>query len=478
MVVTHCRFFRGPVIRARWGASPGAVNLSASPLAGVITASVAAVAPVGLLRLGPDRLPKALVALLGLAALGAIVVRPVLGFVLTLAAMPFNLGVSFLGIETDTNTLLLSAATAVLAPRLVGGTSVPKFAVFGSAAIVLGLGIAASGAINTAVAWSGAWSWLIALVPFLAALTLIPQGTSSVYNFGRVLALAGAVSAVIGIGQRYGIYVLFGPPYLSNRIDSSFGYYTQFGSFMAIAAVLAIACTQYALSKRDYRNAALMFGATLLTGYGLAISLSRGALLLFSVAFLTTCLLTARNLRTALSLVASMIVLGSVALAVLPTTVVADFQNRFAGPFGVTSSDQVRVAAQRRGWDLLTDLPMGIGFGNFPNWTDVGHYVPGGRLIRLAHSQSLIVQVGLDAGILGLFGFLALLMFPMLAAFRRSIRGDLNILTAAIAGCLVGFVAQGWGEYLFYEIAFIAIFLSLVWALIASSRMQCQPEAE
>ena len=141
-----------------------------------------------------------------------------------------------------------------------------------------------------------------------------------------------------------------------------------------------------------------------------------------------------------------------------PTTTRTQLINRFSTPVGSQTEDQQRLTLQATGRSALTHDPIGLGYGNFPFYL-AQHPAPGIGLVFF-HSRRLFIQVGLDAGWLGLAASSCLSGELSSAALRAGLRGDIR--TTAFGAALCGLMAQGLFDYLFYEISMLAMWVVLV----------------
>ena len=71
------------------------------------------------------------------------------------------------------------------------------------------------------------------------------------------------------------------------------------------------------------------------------------------------------------------------------------------------------------------------------------------------------MQIGLDAGWLGLAGFVLLVVGSLVTAIRAGPWFGLR--NIAFAAALAGFIAQGMFDYLFFDISLLAYFVAMVW---------------
>lgn len=404
----------------------------------------------------PSQQTKLFVLVIGLALLAYAMRHHAIGLVGLLALAPFNLHVGFFGHQTSTIDLLLLAISALSIPR-IRLNQVSRSIKVGTLLLVLGSITATFFAIDPAGAFWGALRWAAASCILLAACSFDNETMQRAKRiFPRVMAISGCIVAVFAILQKNGIYTFVGPPYSNGRIDSTFGYYTQFAAFMALIAVMAIVHATAALRDRSIPELTLQAGAGLFALVGLGISLSRGGLLAAIVGILSLLVLKARTLRQAASAFITTAAIVALGFTLVPNSdreILLDrVQNKSGG-------DVARSRVQQLGGRLLVENPMGIGYGNFE-----GKASELGSDLRLFHAHRTPVQIGLDAGWTGLFGFLLLTTVPVVAAIRRSRKRQLSALEAGGIATLIGFLAQGWFDYLFYETAWIVLFIGMIWA--------------
>ena len=120
---------------------------------------------------------------------------------------------------------------------------------------------------------------------------------------------------------------------------------------------------------------------------------------------------------------------------------------------------------QKAGEQALQEYPLGLGYNNAHFYLqDHVHSI----YVKQAftHAQETFVQIGLDAGWLGLAGFLLLLVWPVGLVLKYGTGGSSAVRASVFAAALGGFMAQGLYDYLFYEIAFIVFVLAMVWGTI------------
>jgi len=408
-----------------------------------------------LVRLGDlDDQVKAGLLVVGLLAVGVALIRPRFALALVLVAAPFQFEVRAGPLVTGTNELLVLAMALLLLPR-IRTALVPRWYAMGGGAIVLGSLVSALIAVDPAQAVWGATRWLGVLLLGAAAFSLLNR-TSDLRWFINILSGTVVVVAAFAVLQRAGVYVLVGPAYLPDRIDSTFGYYTQFATFMAFAAILCFA----ALGDREIRSHGALFGA--FAGVlGVAISLSRGGLAVLVSGFVVFFLLRMGR-RGSGRLALAMLAVVALAWVAAPADLWTAFAERFAAPLGTTNSDRTRFALQEAGLDALVERPLGLGYANFPEY--VSSRVGSGSIDQVFfHAHQTFVQVGLDGGWLALVGLVVLLGGALLVSLRRAIGPQVPATVAAAGAALVGLSVQGAFEYLFAELSFLVFLVTLVW---------------
>lgn len=435
--------------------------ISAEFAAGAVAVAAAIACGYALVRLGDlDNQAKLGLLIAGSVAGAVALIRPRFALALVIAAAPFQFEVQAGPIATGTNELLVLSMALLLLPR-IRTSLVPRWYAVGGGAIVVGSLISALVAVDPAQAVWGATRWLGVLLIGAAAFSLLNR-TSDLRWFVNILSGTVVVVAAFAVLQRAGVYVLVGPPYLGDRIDSTFGYYTQFATFMAVGSVLCFA----ALGDREIRSRGALLGA--FAGVlGVAISLSRGGLVVLVCGFVALFLLRMGRRGSGRVTVAIIAVVVTAWIAA-PAGLQAAFADRFAAPLGTTNNDRTRFALQEAGLDALVDRPLGLGYANFPEY--VSSRIGSGSINQVFfHAHQTFVQVGLDGGWLALAGFVVLLGGALLVTLRRAIvhRGPATV--TAAGAVLIGLSVQGTFEYLFAEISFLVFLLALVWVAASTT---------
>jgi hypothetical protein len=229
-----------------------------------------------------------------------------------------------------------------------------------------------------------------------------------------------------------------------------------------MAAVLATGEALHSFSHGETPRAIAYGIALTVILLGVAISLSRGALLCVGAGWAALLVLNLRRasvLGRGVGLIVTFIIMGYLAT---PPQTRTDLFNRFATPVGAQTEDQQRFALQQTGRHALAHNPLGLGYGNFSNYL-VAHPTLG-IATAFFHSHQLPIQMGLDSGWLGLAGFLILFGGAIVGGIRSS--GSGRIRNTAYAAALCGLMAQGLFDYLFYEISMLALWVALVFGAV------------
>jgi hypothetical protein len=440
--------------RARWRARRSTIFTV------LLAVALSALVGIAMVKLGTvQRELKAVLIIVAGIAMVTAALRPRIGLTMLLVLMPFEYGFS----GTGTDEVLIVSMALVLAWR-IQWRAIPSWASVGGGALVLGSFVAAIGAHDQTAALWGAARWLGVILIMFAAFTVLRDRREASRRMIDIFTGSAVIVVAFAFAQKVGIYVLVGAPYYSEKPDSFFGYYTNYAGYVAMAATLATGELLVALGERRRLRAAIYGVAVVLMLVGIAISTSRGGLLALGGGWF---MLLALNVRRGSVLVQGAVILVVFALAayvVTPRSTVHVIQERLTLTISHSAgaSDQTRFALQAAGERALERDPFGIGYNNFAG------YLRGNiRNVNIRrtffHAASTPVQIGLDAGWLGLAGFLMLWVWPIGLVIVRGAGGFSAVRASAFAAALGGLMAQGLFDYLFYEIAFLAFFAALVW---------------
>jgi hypothetical protein len=435
----------------RWRSRRGLVGPAAAIVLGAVTGVV-------MIRLGSvQRELKALLILAGAAALVIAALRPRVGLVFLLALMPFEFHFS----GTGTNEVLIVSMAAVLVWR-ISARAVPAWMSFGGGALVLGSFISAIGATDQTTALWGAVRWLAAIVILFAAVSLLRERPDASRRMVDIFTGSAMIVVVFAFTQKEGINTLVGPPYFAGHPNSFFGIYTVYAGYVAMAAILATGEVLIALREHRTRRLGLYAFALVFIILGIAISTSRGGLLALGAGWLLLLLLNLRRGSVVVQAVVVFAIFAGAAYLATPRSTVLTIEQRLTVKTSANAEDRTRFALQKAGERALGQSPFGLGYENFPFYLrDHVHSVYIQKVF--AHAHETPVQIGLDAGWLGLAGFLTLWGWPLGLVLTRGGGGSSTVRASAFAAALGGFMAQGLFDYLFYEIDVLIFFVALIW---------------
>jgi O-antigen ligase len=427
----------------------------------LIAVTLSALVGIAMVRLGTTQ--RELKALLIMAAAVAMVVaalRPRVGLAILLILMPFEFHFS----GTGTNEVVIVAMALVLAWR-IRASAIPGWIAVGGMALVLGSFIAAIGAqYQTGALW-GAVRWLAAIILLFAAISVFRGRHDASRRMIDIFTGSALVVVIFAFAQKAGVYTLVGPPYFSGHPNSFFGIYTVYAGYTAMAAVLATGETLIAVNQHRMTRAGVYGVVLVVILTGIAISTSRGGLLALAGGWLFLLVFNFRRgtiLVQACAILAIFVVAGFLAT---PQSTIVTIQQRLTVQSGADVEDKTRFALQKAGEQALGAHPFGIGYENFPFY--LREHVHSAYIqMAFDHAHETPVQIGLDAGWLGLAGFLILWGWPIVKVLAYGSGGTSAVRATVFAAALGGFMAQGLFDYLFYEIDFLIFFLAMVWGVI------------
>lgn len=431
----------------------------------VAVAAIVLSTVLGLAMVKLGSVQRELKALLIIAAGVAMVVaalRADLGLTMLLVLVPFEFHFS----GTGTGEVLLVSMALVLAWR-VRLSLVPAWASVGGFALVLGSFIAAIGAQDQTTALWGGVRWFAGIIVMFAAIEVFRDRQDASRRMVDIFTGSAVVVVVFAFTQKAGIHLIVGAPFIADHPSSFFSYYTNYAGYAAMAATLATGELLIALSERRPMRTAVYGGALVFLLSGLAIAGSRGGLLALGAGWLLLLILNVRRGSVLIQAAAILVVFLAAAYIATPRSAVTTLEQRLATPLGSQVEDKQRFAVQKAGEHALGQYPGGIGYGN-------AHFYLQSHVHSLyvnqafTHAQETFVQIGLDAGWLGLGGFLMLFLWPIGLVLKRGESDSSVIRASAFAAALGGFMAQGLYDYLFYEVAFIVFLLAMVWGTIHS----------
>jgi len=445
-MVTRAReALAGPQARSNLAMAAAAIVLAA--LTGVATAKLGSF----------QHQLKALIIVGAGVAMVVAAFRPDIGLLILIALCPFEF--AFYG--TNSNQALLVLLAIVLAWR-IRANAVPWWAGTGAGAIVIGSFIATLGAHNKSIALEGAIDWLCATVILLVAFTEFQQRPAASRRMVEVIVGMSVIVVLFGFLQKAGVHAIVGAPFNVGRPNSFFSYYTVYAGYLALAATLATAEILIAFERRRTARV-LSFGAVLiLLLAGLTASTSRGGLVALGVGWVV---LLAFNVNRASVIARAVVVLAVVAAAgylATPHSTLVTIEHRFAQSNGSLGEDKTRFAVQHAGKVALEHRPLGLGYGNFPYY--LSSYVRNANVHQpFFHAQETFYEMGLDAGWLGLAGFLLLVFSPIVMVVKHGRGGTSAIRASAMAACIAGFLAQGLYDFVLWDLPFVILLMAMVW---------------
>jgi O-antigen ligase len=335
----------------------------------------------------------------------------------------------------------------------------------GGILLVLGSFIAAIGAVDQTAALWGALRWLAAITILFAAISLLRNRPQSSRQMVDIFTASAVIVVVFAFTQKEGIYTLVGPSYFPGHPNSFFGVYTVYAGYVAIAAILATGELLIALRERRTRRAVLYGAGLVFIITGIAISTSRGGLLALGVGWLLLLFLNVRRGAVIVQALVVFAIFAGAAYVATPHSTVLTIEQRFSVKRSTSAEDRTRFALQKAGKQALAESPFGLGYDNFPFY--LRNHVHSAYIQKVfAHAHETPVQIGLDAGWLGLAGFLMLWGWPLGLVLTRRGGGSSTVRASAFAAALGGFMAQGLFDYLFYEINVLIFFVALVWGTV------------
>jgi O-antigen ligase len=388
------------------------------------------------------------------------VLRPDIGIAMLLVLAPFEFHFS----GTGTDEVVLVALALVLVWR-IRGSVIPVWVWVGALALVFGSFLAAFYAQDQAVAFWGGVRWLAGIIVLFVAIEIFRERRDASRRMVDIFTGSAVVVVIFAFTQRAGIYTIVGAPYIAGNPSSFFSYYTNYAGYVAMAAILATGEVLIALREHRGSRAATYGAALVFILSGLVISSSRGGLLALAVGWLLLLVLNARRGSIIVQAVVILAIFVGGAYIVTPHSAITTLEQRFATPLGTQVEDRQRFAVQKAGEEALREYPFGLGYDN-------AHFYLQNHVHSIyvkqafSHAQETFVQIGLDAGWLGLAGFLLLFAWPIGLVLKHGKGGTSAVRASAFAAALGGFLAQGLYDYLFYEIAFVVFVLAMVWGTI------------
>ena len=430
---------------------------------------MAAVLAMLLYKLGtPQHQLKFGIGIVALIVVTAAALRPMFALALVIAALPFEFVVY--GVGTD-EALIFAVALVLLFK--IDFRTVPGWIVIAALALVLGSLLSVFNAVDEGQALWGGIRWLGLFVLMFEAFTLLRDQPDAMRRFADLVCGSGAIVILFAFLQKQGITAIVGPEFQQGNVQSFFNYYTNYGGYAAMVAVIATGETLVASVAGERRRAWIFGVLTILCAVGVAISASRGALLALGVSWVVLVIFNARRVSVFVRLIGILVALALAGFVATPVQTRTHIVSRLSTPVGSQTEDIQRFGLQHLGEQAFAHNPLGLGFNNF-RYLSAEHPTPD-AYTPFDHAHRTPIQIGLDAGWLGLGGY-ALLFFGAIgvAMFGRG-RGLRNLTCAA---ALVGAMAQGLNDYLYFDINLLAFFVALVFGSIWLPDASAQSPAE
>ncbi len=378
-------------------------------------------------------LPLKLAALAIAGAIGVtvVLVRPKLGIYALIFAIPFgslfqvSLGGAKVGAMEGVLALMLVAwLLQMTAQREIILPHPPLLAPFLLFFAAIGLSWLGALSFSATLSETAKWVEMLALYLFIAANYTADDARWLV----GALMLAGAAEAALGVYQflfKVGPagFLLFGGKFL--RAYGTFRQPNPFAGYLGLVLPLALAVFLWALDEfRREKTAALLWltlsGGTLaLLLTGLFASQSRGGMLGFAAATVVVILLMGGRWALALvvALIGGALFVSMGGLALVPAAIVQRFADALpylnvtdVATIPVTDANFAtieRLAHWQAAREMWRDnFWLGVGFGNYA--AVYGAYAVGRWLDPLGHAHNYILNIGAEAGFVGLVAYLSL----------------------------------------------------------------------
>lgn len=137
------------------------------------------------------------------------------------------------------------------------------------------------------------------------------------------------------------------------------------------------------------------------------------------------------------------VIAATVALALVWTFIPDEQKQRFSS-IGEDRTSQQRLLYWENGFEMIKENPiLGVGFFNFPSYFE--KYYPEDKLFEYAElPHNIFIQVGTDAGILGLGVFLIFVAFLYKSSVVKNYENDfLRIILKYMNVSLIGYIVAG-----------------------------------
>ena len=302
------------------------------------------------------------------------------------------------------------------------------------------------------------WIAIISLILFFMA--NVRQSIISDHIFiGKIFVISSLLCGIFGIAQKRGINIYVGTSYANDRIDSTFQYYSNYSSFLATCLPIALYFVLSRESSRFWKVTSTI--ASLIIFEEVVTNYSRGAMATVALSIGLTSIMFRKRFLLVSGIGFSLLITGIFFLPRIQNSEIFQiYQERFAAGNG---SDRSRFLLQNSGFELAKQNLLGIGSANFAQELESGIVV---SRLALAHPHSLYISIALELGLIGLVGFLILILRALIMRSEKSEYSDVLIR----GSFLIAFICQlfqGFFDYFFNETA-----SALLFALVAGVSLQ------
>ncbi len=302
------------------------------------------------------------------------------------------------------------------------------------------------------------WIAIVSLIIFIF-LNVGQMITIDQILIGKIFVISSLVCGMFGFAQKIGINIYVGDTYLTDRVDSTFQYYSNYSSYLSTCLPFALYFVLSKESSRFWKFTAALTSLIILEE--VVTNYSRGAIAALALSIGLTAIMFRKRFLLVSGIGFSLLAICLLVLTRIQNSEIFQiYQERFAIGNG---SDRNRFILQKGGFELAKQNPLGIGSTNFAAELESG--IVGSR-IALAHPHSLYISIALELGLIGLVGFIVMIFRAIIMRPERSqypavlIRGSF----------LIAFVCQlfqGFFDYFFNETASAVMF-----ALVAGVCLQ------
>ena len=248
----------------------------------------------------------------------------------------------------------------------------------------------------------------------------------SPYPVLTALLAAAVLQSALALSQSMGADVLarglFAPSDPGSRASASFGDPNYFGTYLAAAATLAVACA--VIARSAWMKVSLLT-LTAFIGLALLLSMSRGAILAMIAGMVTIAFVRSRSAGL-VTVAAALLVVTLAYPAFTEWRFGADVDDASLG-FGAEEDASGRINSVAASQELIESSPLfGIGYGRFSEEASTGD---------AAHNwyANVLAEMGMSGGVMWASFIVALLM-----ALRRRPQSARTVGYSVLAAWMVG----------------------------------------